>query len=302
MSGNNIIRLNLDRSNVSSTPKPLEFNIINTIPFVNNSSDYEVFVEKAEIPISENLPLFVSDGPIMLTFELTDKDDKDPIFDSSENLFYHVNLAREYRSMKELVDAINTALSLLSVDYRWCTLSVDNEDRLIFTVTNYLVAPKTKIWVEGAFFSAFQGMSGVRNDGHFIQQHEYFELYNPTEINKPYTQSVSYFYELVNLKSFRIFTTLPTESFWLFDHNNQTMVPSNLLTEVVYNSKQMVGNNNLIFLPQINRKSSCTDGRDISKFRLWVSAYYYSGREIILQMDRGTYFSTTLVFERKVKI
>ena len=63
MSGNNIIRLNVDNSNQSSSEKPLEFNLINTTTFVDNSIDYEVYIEKCEIPISKSLPNYRSRTP-----------------------------------------------------------------------------------------------------------------------------------------------------------------------------------------------------------------------------------------------
>lgn len=302
MSGNNIIRLTLDNSNITGTPKPIGFNIVNTSnPFVSNAVDYEVFLEKCELPIPKDLPLVVSDSPVKITFEATIKLDKDPIF-HPDSLFHHMELPREYRTLTELASAINEKLSLLSEPYRWCTLTVDTNDRLVFEVTNHLVAAKTRIWVDGMFLSAFEDMSGVGDEARMIQGHEYFELVNPQPADKPYGQSKNHFVDVCNLKAFRLYSSLPTEAHFLFDQVRGTIVQSNLWAEIIYNTREMIGNTNILYIPSIFKRCSMTDAGEISSFTVLVCAYYANGREVQLRMDRNSYVSITMVFERKEKI
>ena len=190
---------------------------------------------------------------------------------------------------------------MLQPAYRWCTLEATEDGKIIFKVTNIDNAPKTKIWIDGMFFNTFQELPH-RNESELIQGHEYFEMYSPKTENANYTQTKSFFADILNLKSFRIYSTIPTEAFWLYDQAQGTMVKSDLLTEIVYNTKEMTGNTNLLYIPSVFRRSSMTDAGEIASFRLWITAYYFNGREVHLTMDRNAYVSITLVFERKEKI
>ena len=300
MSGNNIIHLNLDNSNVTSSTKNVAFNIVNTKNFIDNAFDYEVYIEKSEIPFPKDLPYVVSNNPVSIVLEATDKNDKDPIF--GNELFKTFQLPREYHDLPSIIEAINSVIyDKLTEAYRWARLSTEDNRIMSLSVMNAASAPKTKIWIDGMFTSLFEEIPRDNIDT-YIQGHQYFELVSYKDINHVYTQSRSYMAEIVNLKTFRLYSTLPTESYWLYNQNTGDMVPSNLFGEVIYNSKEMYGNTNLLYIPYIFKPNSMTDAGAISKFEVWCTAYYFNGREIPLTMTRNTYFSITFTFERKVKI
>lgn len=298
MSGNNIIRLNVDNSNTSNSETPLEFNLINTIPFVDNSSDYEVYIEKCEIPIAKSLPIYKGRTPLKLVLEATDKDNKPAVFGT--DLFLYYDLGTSFSSVKQLMETINAKIyDQLEEAYRWCYFSVQ-ESRITFHVVNHAVSSKVKIWLDSSLEGLLEDLpvEGIE----YIQGGEYIELVTYKPENMDYVQGESKAKNFVNLKTFRLYSSLPTESYWLYDQVAGTMVQSNLLGEVIFNSKEMVDNVNLLYIPNVFRYSSMTDAGSIQKFSLKIYAYYFSGLEEPCTLDKNSYTSITLVFERKEKI
>ena len=299
MSGNNIIRLNVDNSNQSNSEKPLEFSLVNTASFVDNSIDYEVYIEKCEIPISKNLPIYKSRTPLKLVIEATDKDDAPSIFPYGE-LFLEYNLGSSFKNVRELVSVINDKIyNQIDSGHQWCYFSVDNS-KLSFNVTNAAVSSKMKIWLDSSLEGLLENLPCGGYE--YIQGHEYLEMISPKPVDQVYSQDESMAKNFVNLKAFRLYSTLPTEAYWLYDQVLGTMVQSNLLGEVIFNSKEMVDNVNLLYIPNVFRYSSMTDAGSITKFSLKVNAYYFSGLEEPCTLDKNSYASITLVFERKEKI
>ena len=300
MSGNNIIHFNVDNSNLSSTSKTVSFNIINSIPVVSNSNDYEIFIEKCEIPISKNLPLIVSVRDVKITLEATDKDDKDPIF--GLGLFHTTTISRQFKNLQQILNEINNVIyNQLGPTFQWCRLSTTDGKTITMTVTNAARSEKTKIWIDGMFFNLFNELP-VTNDGFIYQEFEYFQLDNPKPIDNVYTQDESYTSDVFNLKAFRLRSSLPTEPWWLYDQTKGTMEPSDLLGDIIYNNKEMIGNANELYTPFNMRKCSLTDAGPISNFTLRVFAYYFNGIEIPIALERDAYFFIALCFERKFKI
>lgn len=300
MSGNNIIRLILDNSNVRATPKQVSFDLINSHNFVDNASDYEVYVEKSEIPFPKTLPFLVSGSEVRIVLEATDKVDKDPIF--GEDLFKVFTLQREYRDLRAIASAINEVIyNQLGSGYQWARLTTDDNKILSLVVTNSANAGKTKIWIDSMFHTLFEELPRFNEDTNLFGN-EYFELVSLKETDHTYKPTNSYITDIFNLKSFRFYTSLPSEPTWLYEQVPGTMVKSSLIGEVVYNSKEMTGNTNLLYIPNVFRHSSLTDAGPIARFQVTCSAYYFNGHEIPLTMDRNTYFSMTITFVRKIKI
>lgn len=299
MSANNIIRLNVDNSNQGSSEKPLEFNLINTTTFVDNSIDYEVYIEKCEIPISRGLPIYRSRTPLKLVIEATDKADAPAIFPYGE-AFLEYDLGSSFTNVRELVSVINEKIyNQIDTAHQWCYFSVDNS-KLSFNVTKHAAASKMKIWLDSSLEGLLEGLP-CGGFG-YIQGYEYIEIVSPKPADLTYSQEESMVKNFVNLKTFRLYSTLPTEAYWLYDQVLGTMVQSNLLGEVIFNSKEMVDNENLLYIPNVFRYSSMTDAGSITKFSLRVVAYYFSGLEEPCTLDKNSYASITLVFERKNKI
>ena len=300
MSGNNIIRFNVDNYNISATTKIGEFSIVNSKPIIDNPNDYEVFIEKSEIPISKKLPLIVSVRDVKITLEATDKDDKDPIF--GDSLFYTTTISRQFKNLQQILDEINNVIyNQLGPTFQWCRLSTTDGKTITMTVTNAARSEKTKIWIDGMFFNLFNELFAT-NEGFIYQGDEYFQLDDPKGVDAVYTQNETYLGDVFNLKAFRIRTSLPTEPYWLYDRTSGSMEPSDLLGDIIYNNKQMVGNSNVLYTPFVMRHCSLTKAAPIASFTIRIFAYYFNGVEIPIELDRDTYLSITFCFERKFKI
>lgn len=296
----NIIRLNLDNCNFTNRQKEVGFKIVNTDNILNNAEDYELCIEKADIPIEKNLPLFNWHNDIRITLEAMDKTEKDPIF-VGDSVTVSFSLPRQFSSLKEIASEINKIIySKLSETYRWAYLSTEDDEKITLRVENQNQISKTRIWIDGVFSDLFTGF--VENNGRVVQGVESFQLFPPKPTDGSYTQSKGHLEDFFNLKTFRVYSSLPTTPFWLYDQESGTMVKSNLVGEIIFNAKDMIGNKNLLYIPFVFRQTSMLDAGSISKFDLWVHAYYSNTMEQPVTMGKNGYVSVTFAFSRKNKI
>ena len=299
MSGNNIISVTLDNSNITSRERVLDFNIDNgQRPLVDNSFDYEAYIKKAEIPISKTLPLYNGRQPLKLTLEATDKDNK-PLF-FGEELFVTFDLGSSFTSLEQLVRVINDKLVTQLGTFYWCRFEILDSSRLAFVVSDHTKTPLIRVWMDTYLEGLLEELPVAGSTT--IQGHEYVEMISPKPENKSYEQAESMMKNFINLKAFRLFTSIPIEQHWIYDQNTGQLVGENMIGEVTFNSREMVGNSNLLYIPTIYNYNSLTDAGTISKVRLNVMAYYASGLYQPTTLDKGSYTSITVVFDRKVKI
>ena len=299
MSGNNIIRLGVDNSNSTINDSTIEFNLINNTAFIDNSVDYEVYIRKCEIPISKDLPLFVSREPLYVTLEATDKNDKPAIF--GDDLFRTFSIGNSFTSVMDVVNALNAKVfNQIEQPYQWCRFTFLSNHRIGFEVVNASVAYKMKVWVDSMLEDLLEDLP-ITGDLYF-QGHAYKEMISPKPTNASYEQQESKMKNFVNLKNFRLYSDLPTEPYWLYDQVNGTTVESSLLGEITFNSKEMSENTNILYIPNVYSYNSMRDVGQITKFRLNVMAYYANGMEVPCTLQKNNYTSIALVFERKFKI
>ena len=298
MSGNNIIRLNVDSYNTERTPKPLTFNLINTRPFVDDSENYEVYLEKGEVPISKSLPMYLGRKPLKLLLEATDPNNKPQVFGNEKFLEYE--LGDSFRNIQELLTAINLRLGWED-PYHWCYLSVKDDLITMSTLATGVGFEKVKIWIDGYLEGLFEGLHIGQELVH--NNHTYLELVNPKPDNDvTTTQKESRLAKFINIKSFRVYSTLPTEHYWLYDQATNEMLPSTLLGDMTFNSVAMAGNDNLLYIPSAFRFNSLTNAGSISRFSLRFTTYYSCGLELDCVLDKYGYASLTFVFSRKEKV
>lgn len=301
MSGNNIIRLNVDNSNNTGGTKVVGFNIEkNSQAFVDNAFDYEVYINKCEIPISADTPLLWPTTPYQITLEATDKDDKDPIF--GDGLTVTFTLSEKLKNVEQIVSEIDDIIyNNITAPFQWCYLSSIDGRRLSLHVTKHVNSSKMRIWFDEGLMNLFKELP-TRNPGMSFQGREHFEIFSLKNADFVYNQTGFYDRDLYNLKTFRIFSSLPTEAYWLYDQVKGTMVASDLLGEIIYNTKEVTGISNLIYIPTVFNRNSMTNAGEIKSFNLYVHAYYSNGNVVKLEMGRDEYVSISLVFERKFKI
>lgn len=298
MSGNNIIRLGVDNSNATITNRSIDFELVNALPFINNSGDYEVYIKKCEIPIGKDLALYKGRNPIYVTLEATDKNNKPAIF--GDDLFRTFSIGDSFTKVADIVNGLNKKIyDQIEPAYQWCRFIASPGDKIDFEVVNHENASKMKVWIDVTLKDLLEELP--LEGAQWIQGLEYFEMFSPKPVNQVYTQDVSKFKNFINLKKFRLYSDLPTEPYWLYDQTNGTMIQSRLLGDITFNSVEMLGNSNLIYLANPYSYCSLVASGPISRFKLNIMAYYGNGLEAYCTLDRGSYTNIELVFERKFK-
>ena len=294
----NNIPLDLESYNYETIPKLVEFKIYHDYPFVPNASDYEVYVKSAEIPISKTLPVYLSTNDMSVFLEATDKDNKSPIF-PQDKLFLGLSLGDKIASVAQFCDKLNqTALYPLGENHMWCKFFA-SDHKMVMEVIPGIRHDLTKIWIDMELYPFFEGLPR-RSPDTTIMGVKCFELYSQTNPGDPwtYTQPQTMVPTVANLKSFTLLSTLPIAPHHDYNQNRGEMTPTAEVGSVIYNSKEMMGNVNLIYIPQLYDHVSLLSSGDIRNIRVWVIAHYATGVDLPVYMDQGGYVKLKLRFKR----
>lgn len=305
-----IARLNVDSTNNSSSEQPCNKECNLAEPIVSLPEDYDLVIEKVEIPISL-MPINVLDKHHYIFIDYPPSAPAHPVLQPKLNIF---SIFGAIQSVDELLEKVNKIITwdlLPSVSLG--TFRYDREtERIEFKfgtpVDRNTLAMGVGLWFDERLVRMLDKIPGLYppspDPGYKTQEAEMYKLdlagYLATAPDVVFKQQTTYLIpRTYGFKSVRIFSTLPTYSYFVHIPEIGGVVRSKMLTEFTLNSASYTeAQVNQIYIPSTVKTVQLTGVTPIDNFSLEVKIHYKNGKDIVLQYDPGEYLSLTLCFQK----
>lgn len=299
MMDSKIQRVNIDHYNNTGYTYPLSLGSAKNEEFINQPENYQVVVEKLEVPVNgPNMPINNDETP------------------------FTIIIFNESKTIPDLPYGVNT------FTFNGPFYSVDDFLRKVNDITQKRLSAYTSF---GQFILEDKVIKYVRNneyDGDYNIFKLYFDgrlmnlltfPYDTTDVVNvagvkayrfnlvtepaatPYkitsvTESRSTFSLFFTLKAIRVYSDLPTIPYKVYNMTNKTLEDNNLLTEVIFNSVENYNESNLIYIPTVFRHSSMSNAESLRNIHLSFRYKYANGEEKAIMIEPFQYSSITIAF------
>lgn len=305
-------RLNVDGMNKTSMVKPADITNYSNATIISYPKDYDVTVEKAEIPISQ-VPMDVIEKPYRIIIDYPKNLPPHPTLQPGENYF---EVGGSYYTIPEFLGKVNEIINhnigptvtggsfgfkqQEGRDSRILYKFGDAGDRAALSVG-------VEIYFERGIRELLDGFPTLYEEmpfGYLGETEKFFKLnwpqYLGSETGVVLTEQPYYMLtRFYGFKAVRIFSNMPTQPYKIFDQDNNTLRDTNMLTEIVLNSDDYPnGYGTTLYLPNVFRQTEMTGTQALASFNLWFYIHYRNGMDVRLNMAPNEYISLTLYFER----
>lgn len=309
----NIARLNLDYTNQGQL-EPARFDVTLAENIVDKADDYVLSIEKAESPLKNlaimsmmrdyKVRIYIPDNFLLI------------IAGTGLSVGYNefVIKQQEIYTIQSFIDQLNAIIYDKSLN--------DNDDHLgkfdyidgkiRFTMTNneYVLNDHNeyaRVWVDEEikyltdsiphlYTSTNNGLSEVKYK-EFLDNLDYGPGADETPYGEQQFNLITRFFQF---KSVRIYSSLPTRAYYIYDQDVGKLTRSNLLQEFILNSENFVeGMPNMIYIPTTHKETELCSTQAIKDFNIYFMVHYKNGKDINLMIDKDEYMSLTLAFLKK---
>lgn len=296
---NDNIRLLIDSTNKTDGEVLASVNVSNSIPILDDMDNYELIVEKLEVP-TNNIPINIFESPLEMVL-FVDQDPKPALLNKYTNIFKLPD--KLYRSPDEIIEEINWIINKYTYDYPLGNFFYDEGVKKFKFVTG-AQNNSGNIWI--MFDSRLRNLlDNFSYDNYAISVNNiYYHKYNqPYQTNSTVFQKYDTRKRFYQFKSIRLMSTLETTTFRVYNQNLNTMVSTKMLTEVIIDSANYdESQDNVIYIPNTFKTNSFASRGPIQDFALSFFVHYSNGKDYMLTIAPNTYISVCLNFKLKDKI
>lgn len=299
-----------DLYNPTDRPIPLIIKSTSSTPIVDNSSDYYVCVEKVEIPINNRfMPINANDFDYNICI-FNEYKETDRPFTNLSYLANYFSFSGPFYSVDEFLKKVNDIILKKALpEVNLGSIERDEEDDELFVyVYDKIDADEfdmLKIYFDAKLMKLFKFDYNL-TDTIIHNGIEYFRFSAVTSFTPTPTSTITSvsakentYSNFFNLKSIRIYSNLPTTATKVFDIVNKTVVDSDMLTDITFNTVTNYNLKNLIYIPQQFRLSSMENSGAVRNVELRFSYYYSNGKEYAVYLDSLEYASACLSYIKK---
>ena len=308
-----IVRLNMERYNASAQPQRAEIENLNTKSILANPEDYDMVIEKAEVPLTL-MPLDIITAPMRIIVDYPRTLPTHPQLLPGENYF---SIGGSYNSPSELLDKINVIIwDRLGPTFGGGSFGLkntgDRDSRILYKFGDALdrtsLSAGIEIYFEASLHdlvSEIPGLYELMPPGYLGESSRFYRLdwvgFLGGATGVVLKEQTRYLIpKLYGFKSIRVLSNLPIVPFWEFDQSKQAVENSNLITEIILNSETYAEDQkNAIYIPTAFRYSSMTGTQALANFMVYFEIHYRHGENIRLDMGPKEYASLTLAFVKR---
>jgi hypothetical protein len=308
MSLTRIQRINIDSTNFSAQQGSnvgLQVSLQN--PIVKVPQEYNVVLEKCEIPISQ-IPLNFLNDPLYIMIDYPPTAPDHPVLQKKLNIF---TIQGAYRSVTEFIDYVNSiihtnllpSLSCGSFGYNPETFRI--EFKFGDAVQRATQALGVEVWFDSRLtylLDGIEGLFGSTPDLSISTTVDMLLLDWTTFVGSSDTvvikaQEKYLLPRLFGFKSIRIHSTLPTRPYMIYDQSSNKAVPSDLLAEIMLDSQNFVeGRTNQLYVPTNLIYNEMIGVTELKDFQFSFYIHYKNGVNHGLTVSQNDYLSLTLAF------
>lgn len=288
-----IQRLNIDHYNNMSHEYPLTLASYSQSDILTELDNYEVVVEKLEVPVN-NITMPINNDITPFTIMIFNERKDTPELPYGVNTY---SFSGPFYSIDDFLQKVNDI-----VQKGMSTLT---------TFGQFLLEDEMIYWVRDTSFDADYETYKIYFDPRLAKlltfsydttdKIEIAELvgyrFNATANSGQRTiQKTKTFNLFFTLKAIRVYSSLPTIPYKIFNMAERSLVDSQLLTEVIYNSAQNYNEKNLIYIPTVFRHSSLHSTAALRAISFQFTYKYANGEEIPIMIAPFEYSSITIAF------
>lgn len=293
----NLPRLTIDYTNTELINQMTTFNVKNTTPICENSSDYLLIVEKLECPLSlaplytdtrefkilvdvkdaANIPVGMAKGYNLLTIP-------HKIHYSIDDFIYHIN-----KTLATLFGVYQIPQFGFDYDNNKCKFTIMNPDQANLNLFDIFLDQRLK-----RIFDYFNYPGSLMYMGSPYYQ---IQIANIVGTTYQYKSTLNRFYKF---KSIRVYSrTLPLGTYKVYNQNLDSMVNTDMITEIVINSAEFdPAQENILLMPFYQKLIELTGNKEIKDFDIYFKIHYTTGPDHLLTMSPEEYASITMLFEK----
>ncbi len=292
--------------NKSGATEPADVENQSSETILSNPQDYDVTIEKAEIPISQ-IPLDILENPLRIIID--NPTASHPTLQPGENYF---EISGEYHSIPEFLDKVNAILTLVSGGSYGFKQLDNRQSRILYkfgeTADRAALASGVEVYFEHGLKDLLEGFPTLYEQmpfGYLGEAATFFKLdwtrYLGSTSGVVLTEQPRYLLSrFFGFKSVRIFTNMPVVPYYIFDQVTSKVAKTNMLSEIVLNSDDYSeGLLNTLYIPTAFRYTQMTGSQELSTFRIWFDIHYRNGKNHRLQIAPNEYLSLTLAFLKR---
>jgi hypothetical protein len=305
-------RLNVDGMNKTSEVKSADITNHTSDIILRYPQDYDITVEKAEIPISQ-VPMDVIEKPYRIIIDYPKDLPPHPTLQPGENYF---EVGGSYFTISEFLGKVNAIInnnigpSITGGSFGFKKLDGRNS-RILYKFGDAsdraALAIGVEIYFERGIRELLDGFPTLYEEmpfGYLGETEKFFKLnwnqYLGSETGVVLSEQPYYMLtRFYGFKSVRIYSNMPTLPYKVFDQDTNTLRNTNMLTEIVLNSDDYPdGYGTTLYIPNVYRQTEMTGTQALSSFNLWFYIHYRNGVDVRLNMAPNEYLSVTLYFTR----
>lgn len=308
MSLTRIQRINIDSTDFKFNNSNVSLLVSLPNPIVKVPSEYNVVVEKAEIPISR-IPLNVIREPYTIMIDYPPSMPDHPVLEKKLNVF---TFSGAYYTVSEFLGMVNKIINDdLQPGVSCGGFSLNSDLRIEYkfgdpTQRSGMAAGIT-VWFDSRLKYLLDGIPGLFSATPDTSLSSTLEMYEldwagylgavSGVVLKP--QAEYLLPRLFGFKSIRIFSDLPTTPYAIYDPVTSKTKYSDLLTEIMMDSQNYVqGRTNQLYIPQNYVFSELNGVTELKSFKVWFRIHYKNGYDHPLEVEPSEYVSLTLSFHK----
>lgn len=274
---------------------------------LSNPQDYDVTIEKAEIPISQ-IPLDILEHPLRIIIDYPKDLPAHATLQPGENYF---EISGAYYSIHEFLEKVNVIMSTVGGSFGFKQLD-NRQSRILYKFGDASdrasLAQGIEIYFERGIKELLEGFETLYSEmppGYLGETATFFKLdwvgYLGSNPGVVLTEQPRYLLSrFFGFKSVRIFSNLPTIPYYIFDQVTSKVAKTNMLSEIVLNSDDYSeGLLNTLYIPAAFRYTQMTGSLELSTFRIWFYIHYRNGKDHRLKIAPNEYLSLTLAFLKR---
>lgn len=299
----NIIGVTMTQYNSTDNSFPLRFNVTANTEIISNTEEYTVCIRSLEIPInSAKMPINISNNDFVVGI-FNEYKPEDFIIPGLPFGWSTFTIPGTIMSVQDFLRDLNQIVFKKAMPKYLGEFILDEENHISYVYNEESASDHNmiKIYFGSRLqrllpfnYSSIDTMSGMKR---FLAVTNYTNTPN-TKITSIKADKYTFplFY---NLKSIRVYTTLPITRHKIYSMGEGSLKESDLLASVAYNSMQMHENSNLLYLPSTFVYSSMGNLSQLRQFDVTFSYFYGDGSEIAIQLEPFDYASISISFEKK---
>lgn len=307
MSLTRIQRINIDSTNFEYKNTNVSLRVATPVPIIKVPEEYNVVLEKAEIPISK-IPLNVIQDPLYIMIDYPPGAPDHPVLEKKLNIF---TIQGEYYSVAQFVAMVNKIIhgdlgpSVSCGLFSYNTTTHRIEYKFGDSVDRTTLGLGVEMWFDNRLMYLLDGIPNLFASAPDLGLSSSLKMHKVTwntylggEAGVVLKEQQSYLIpRLFGFKSIRISSSLPTPPYIIYDQQADKANQSNLLSEIMMDSQNFVeGRSNQLYIPQNLIFNALTGVTPLTEFQLWFHIHYKNGVNYGLTVQDNEYLSVTLAF------